>query len=433
MAQLLTAILLVLPTTVAVGQAHAQTAIAHRLLHEGVVPDTSGTIAEVLIHYDADLEDELEPVYRDLFAALPKDVRILVVCPSKRAAEVFIETWSDMLWGRDVHVINAALPVSIWARDRLIARQPEDLSGQADGFLPVDNPAYEVEKRNDLLALEMLEQVHFIPTELDSLLHLEGGNVVSNRKHVFFGINGLRDNEGLPGVVLDKELAEILGRDYIVVEDREGSVPWLHVDMYLTPISDDLVLVANPQMADELLFRPEEDSDKCDLGRDWCSDETSCSSEPQLQSQFDDVASLVRGHGYHVRRLPALVNSTDQWMVTYNNVIMDERGVQRVVYLPVYDIPSLDRVAVAIYRSLGFDVRTIDVSRVYEDGGAIRCLVNVTRRRPNVMSADRRPLTGRLQFHDLTELRQYEWMLRRSGERVTRRDSRSRALRRISR
>jgi hypothetical protein len=69
-------------------------------------------------------------------------------------------------------------------------------------------------------------------------------------------------------------------------------------------------------------------------------------------------------------------------MVTYTNVIMEQGPVARVVYLPTYDLPDLDAAANRLYRKHGFEVRSIDVSGIYRYGGATRCLVNVTRRRP---------------------------------------------------
>ena len=43
----------------------------------------------------------------------------------------------------------------------------------------------------------------------------------------------------------------------------------------------------------------------------------------------------------------------------------------------------LSEAAEAIYRGLGFEVKTVDVSGIYQLGGALRCTVNVTRRRPS--------------------------------------------------
>jgi hypothetical protein len=125
-----------------------------------------------------------------------------------------------------------------------------------------------------------------------------------------------------------------------------------------------------------------------------------------------------------VLRVPALVEAPDEWMVTYNNVIMDHRDQRNIVYMPTYDIPELDRAAAAIYLGLGFEVRTIDVSKVYASGGAIRCLVNVTERRRVGVVAKKGTRHRAVRFFDLARSHLYERMLHRSGERLAHRGRR---------
>jgi N-dimethylarginine dimethylaminohydrolase len=404
----------------AIERVHGQAAASGAGTRAGVVPDTTGTIAEVLLQYDPDVSTELEPVYRDFLEALPSDVQVTVVCPSEWAAQDFTETWEADLKGRSGRIINVGLPVSIWARDRYISRQPPRLSGRAESFVPVLDRTYEPEKRSDLLALELLGEARFMPSVLDSSLHIEGGNVVSNARHVFVGANVLRENDDIADEELAEELRTVFGREFIVVGDEDGEVPWCHIDMYLTPISNDTVLVANPRMAALILSRYGEDDQDAGLGGG--PELGSCPAD-SLQQSFDDVAALVQRRGYRVLRVPALVEAPDERMVTYNNVIMDHRGQRRVVYMPVYDIPDLDRVAAAIYEGLGFEVRTVDVSQIYSNGGAIRCLVNVTERRRAGSSAKKVTRHRAVGFLDLAGSGQYERLLYRSGERLARRGS----------
>jgi hypothetical protein len=79
--------------------------------------------------------------------------------------------------------------------------------------------------------------------------------------------------------------------------------------------------------------------------------------------------------------LPVIISPYAECMITYNNVLMERRQGQKIVYMPVYQCPALDAEAAAIYSALGFRVHEIDVSGVYGEGGAIRCLTNVTARR----------------------------------------------------
>ena len=108
-----------------------------------------------------------------------------------------------------------------------------------------------------------------------------------------------------------------------------------------------------------------------------------CDDTADTAGSFESIARKIARCGYRVVHLPALVDQQQSWMVTYNNVLIDCRGGSCTVYMPVYRIPNLDQAAEAIYRNLGFEVKTVDVSGIYQLGGALRCIVNVTRRRPS--------------------------------------------------
>ncbi len=425
---LFAAIVVGLSLTAAGDRARGQTALPATVEESGVVPDSTGAIAEVMLQYDPDLATELEPVYRDLLGALPSDAGVTVICPSARAAQEYIDTWGPYLRSRSTHVINVGLPLSIWARDRCISRQPAGFRGRAESFVPVRDWTYEAEKLNDLLALEVLGQGRLMPSVLDSSVHVEGGNVVSNTRHVFVGANVVGDNHTLSDDELANELRRVFGREYILVGDEGGEVPWCHVDMYLTPIDDDTLLVSSPRMAAEMLSNDDEDDEwglKDHLGYGVCLSDA-------VLERFDSVAHLVASNGYRVLRLPALVGATQDWMVTYNNVLMDFRARRRTVYMPVYGIPELDTAAAAIYRGLGFHVQTVDVSEVYYLGGAVRCIANVTERRPSNTPRMKGAQNRGIRLIDLAGFSGYERLLHKSGERLARRTTRATLRRSVS-
>jgi N-dimethylarginine dimethylaminohydrolase len=343
----------------------------------GVIPDTTGRIAEVRLHYDPDLHYELKPLYQDLLIALPADVRIQVLCPTYEAAGRFADTWGKWAREHEVHVISVGRPISVWARDRCIARESLALHQASASFVPQPQQSYDHEKRNDLRVARLLHACGWAPPALALRLHLEGGNVVSNQQHVFVGWNAVDENGSYDLTEsLDQELRAIFGREYILVGNDFGEVPWCHVDMYLTPLGTDTVLVANPIFGEALVNRL--------LDENELFDSPLCfSSADELQVRFDEVASSICAEGYEVRRLPALVSTFDGWMISYNNVVQEDRGGQKIVYMPIYQIAPLDAVAAAIYEGLGCEVRTVDVSRIYPLGGALRCVVNVIQRRPS--------------------------------------------------
>jgi hypothetical protein len=348
----------------------------------GAIPDTDGAIAELTLHYDPELHQELDSLYHDLFIAVPSDVRIRILCPSKQDVKAFTRSWGPiaMAGRREVACVIVGRPISPWARDRCIARQTPDLLHRKPSFVPRRGPAYGELKTNDLDLQKLLHRAKLAPPVLESWLHVEGGNVVSNRRHAFVGANVVDENGGQPNSDrLESELQRILGRQHLLIGGDEGSVPWCHVDMYLTPLDDRTVLVASTEVGCNLLCAGGHSHESI-FGTDGLSADA-CSSGCDHQS-FDLVANQARNHGYRVHRLPALADHQREWMVTYNNVLLDRRDWQRVVYLPAYGIPRLDRAAEAMYRALGWEVRPIDVSRIYRLGGALRCVANVTERRP---------------------------------------------------
>ncbi len=343
-----------------------------------ILSDTGGPIRALVLHYDGQLQSELEPMLADLFAKLPPDIKVQVMCANVIEVAQFLSRWSTAVSGsgRQLQVFNVSRPLSVWARDRRLAREYPRSHVPADTFVPATTDEYCVFKENDLMVPALLNQTGWGPQVTNSLMHLEGGNVVANNRHVFVGANVVEENLrlGLEREDIDRELQRILGRQYTLVGGCEFTVPWCHVDMYLTPVDDHTVLIASPELAAELRFSSPHPVD------DRIGDDTNESSA--VQALYDSVALQIARLGYRIVRLPALVSTADAWMVTYNNVIMEHCPRGKTVYMPVYGIAALDDAARRTYMDLGFSVQTIDVSGIYRLGGAIRCLANVTERSP---------------------------------------------------
>ena len=351
---------------------------------EEIVGDDGGPIAEIVLQYSAHSEPELGPVYTDLFRRLPSGMRILVCCSTQDCQDQFLSRWGPMAvaGGREVHVVNVNRPLSVWARDRRISRQHSN-GIPAACFVPTAHVNYDDEKHNDMLLPTLLWSTGLVPRVSLTAFHLEGGNVVANRRHVFVGGNIVAENKHRFSSEEHaiEELRRMFQREPLLLKGDAGQIPWCHTDMYITPLSEHRVLVASPAAGlgalGERTFRlatDEEDEDP------WECDDTAPGSA--AQKCFDAVAEEIRQRGYEVVRMPALVNVDEDWMVTFNNVLLEEYGDRRVVYMPVYGIPKLDDLAETLYTELGYEVRRIDVSSIFHLGGAVRCLVNVTQRRP---------------------------------------------------
>lgn len=386
----------------------SSTAVPSSSVHtDGVqlVADDGGPIAEVLLHYNRNSERELGEVYRDLFDHLGPNVRVQVCCADEESVAAFSQNWGEaaICEGRQVQVVNVNRPITVWARDRRICRQLA--SGEAaPSFVPVAHSTYDSEKQNDLVLSSLLWTQGLVPSVANAALHLEGGNVVSNRRHIFIGANAFEDNQHRFQSESDLfgELTKLFGRPAIAIKSRDGQTPWIHTDMYLTPIDTRTILLASPAAGCQLLagrnsFMVNHRDRPVPVEFD------AMGLNSPKQNQFDDVAAHLEQLGYQVIRMPALINVQKDWMVTYNNVLMDYQDGRRVVMMPIYQIPELDQAAARQYQALGFEVKPVDVSNIFHLGGALRCLANVTRRLPFEMRLQTRDAEeqGRLQVYSV--------------------------------
>ncbi len=348
-----------------------------------VIPDTGGPIAEIVLHYVPESAELLAPAYRDLFGVLSSDVALQILCPSVEASEEFLDEWADLArtGGRRIQVVNCAGPLTIWARDRRVARQDVLTGLPRTTYVPPAIPDYDEDKRHELAIPWYLANHVLGPGVLVSRIHLEGGNIVSNQRHAFVGANVLSENlRALPSAVhLNRELVRLLGRDYLVLGDTQDNVPFCHADMYVTPVDEQTVLVADPRLAKRLLLG----HDSSAAGQpDGSTPEAPAPTLDHGADLLDQISEALTQRGYVVLRLPAVIDPDENWMVSYNNVLMERRDGRGIVYMSAYRVPRLDEAAFETYQRLGFEVHPVDVSLVYEYGGGVRCLANVIRRRP---------------------------------------------------
>ena len=343
-----------------------------------VLPDCNGTIAEVTLHYLYEELDRLAPTYQDLMLALPPDVDLRVLCPSDVAVADFVEQWSAdaSAGGRVVNVINVDRDITLWSRDRYVARYDVTTTHPASLVVSLDRVDYDEDKRNEWAIAHTLAGAGIVPGVIESMLFVEGGNIVSNQSAVFVGINTLKDSVRTDHdePLLRRGLERELGGKLVMIRDHAGLVPTSHIDMYITPITDELLLVGDVSLAESTLKAAEDDR----YDSVWPAERSE--EMDALRLRYDSIARGLESSGYRIKRLPLVPDPDDEWLITYNNALIEHRDGRAIVYMPTYDVPALDRAAARLYRGLGFDVRPINVADLYELGGAVRCIANVTRR-----------------------------------------------------
>lgn len=178
-----------------------------------------------------------------------------------------------------------------------------------------------------------------------------------------------------------------------------------HVDMGVTPLDNNTVLVGSPQFAmDEISKWSKAQYDGANkslqketgLRGDILSKILSHNKEKdpddssvmRIQNNFESQVKTLEAQDKNIIRLPYLEgngSASTPW-ITYGNCIMQNFTRQdgtavKNVFLPVYGIP-LDDVATKIYQDQGFEVIPLQLAAFTSLAGAIRCMSNYLGRSP---------------------------------------------------
>lgn len=354
-----------------------------------VVPlsEYGGRIRHVIFHAPEDLVGQMwRPIY-DLLNAMPKDVRITFACSSMPAAKEIegrLRQWKfNTRQGIDWFCIDR--PLLVWARDRYIALRPESKDSPR-WLMPALVPNRDLNRRSyERRVARILAGRQYENTIVHTDVILEGGNVLASEKRVFVGASVLQDNASLGARdKIESVLAELFGLPVVLVGDDKGKTPIAHLDMFVTILDDKNVLVGSPTLAVDILKVADEASKKGLRERLFIlpevGDEKVSTSIVERGPSFDSIAKSLSQAGVHVERIPYADSRGGDFVVTYNNVIQEQRDGRHIVYMPTYEIPALDEAARKTYEKLGCDVKPIDVAPISHLLGAVHCLTNVTER-----------------------------------------------------
>lgn len=354
-------------------------------------PDDGGRILEVTLHYCRENEEDMDRFYQDFFEKFTVSAKVLIVCSTLECESYFEENYGELARkdGRQITTAVVNRPLSIWARDRRVARQTEDGQPQRS-FIPPPQELYTEDKISELTLSETLWAKGVAPRALTDSFILEGGNLVSNYRHIFVGKNVVTENASRfeDEVEAAQTLERIFGKPVVLLADEFGAPPWFHADMYLTVLDQKTVGLADLTLGMRLLTGKKSEKLSWSRSAGWRTRLPSglavdfTAPDSPIVVGLEAVRRQLEALGYKVLRLPALVNADEEWMVSYTNVLMEREGADKLVYLPRYAIPSLDKAAREFWMAQGFKVRDVDVSKVFDLGGAIRCIANVTLREP---------------------------------------------------
>jgi hypothetical protein len=209
-------------------------------------------------------------------------------------------------------------------------------------------------------------------------LDFDAGDVAVTGGRVLVDANLLAKNAAR-GLDSPARLAEALGRLFhapvTVLGERPGDVPRHHLSMYLTPLGGGAVLVGDPRMGRRLVgdgFTPSERSPETALP-------LVADFSEQTIARYERAAADLRAAGFRVVRIPT-VPFDDKTYLAYTNGVFETRGGRRIAWVPTFGIPELDRAALAVYASEGWEVRPVPGRAAFPYHGTIGCLVNVVGR-----------------------------------------------------
>lgn len=353
-----------------------------------LLPETTGALSEVVMHWVPATDAMLAEPYADFLRAIRPDVRVVFVVaegmsPADRALldeRIAAIDPSGGLASR-VRVVGSPGPITPWSKDRALVTQVP-AGGKAAWLLAAAEPdrTQWPERYNDWLtvrSLALAASERYVAKAAP--FDYDAGDFAVDGDRVIVDTNLLAKNRhrGIADVTeLGRRLRAWLGMPVLVLGHEPGDTPRHHLAMYMTPLRDKVVLVGDPRAARELVgerFEPGESASESGepLRADF--------SEATI-ARFELAARELARDGYRVERIPN-VPFDDKTYISYTNGVFETRDGAAIAYVPVYGIASLDEVALALYRRLGWDPRPIRVRGVYPHHGTIGCLVNVLARR----------------------------------------------------
>lgn len=426
-----------------------------------VHPDSTGKIQHLVLQLDGNatpqIRKEVEGAWTKLFKNMDSDVNFTITLENEKdrqGVRDLIEREQIPNPERFNLLMTDDLNITMWARDQMVG-----LGNVSGGNTLLGQTTMRPHGDDELLPPRIAASIPGLGFDPDKRLQTDGGDEVSNPNETFLGYASLyltakrlyeadqaEQGKKSPLTPFDKSLRldyseglnspdfkfstnlfksagddlpqqelylsraldlfeQKFGHKVTIIGDDDPSTPIVekpatfHMDMGMTPIDSNKILVGDPSIAVAAVnnMSPEERADhnariNSALGLPAQNDtlgelvQESTVNEPDLQHNFDVNARKVAGEGYMIDRLPYLQGPPGRSWVTYNNCLMesytrDDGSKVRRVFLPTYDLPILDGIAKETYEKQGFEVIPLNLAALTSWRGAIRCISNVLDRK----------------------------------------------------
>ena len=345
-----------------------------------VLSECDGHFQELVIQYEPLAKQIVAPIYRDFLRALGADVTMHVVCPNRAAFDDLVSVVGRV--NCRISAIIAGHPMTTWSRDRWVALQPARPGGRTTLWSPRGEAGEELwpaRAGDQRVGTDIAAALPHSVCARRSGLYFDAGDFLADSDNVFV-VPRVLDRNLQHTVNSREELLQMLADEFKRKVILLTESPDHHAGMFMASVGGKTMLVGDPSLARQLISgqaAPEHEAMTNEfMGLPGGGDFT-----PQTQHLFDAVASQCRAAGYKVIRIPVVPGCDGRSYLTYVNVLMDQQGTRRLVYLPFYrGCETLNAAARAVWETLGYEVHGVDCTSAYRHFGCLHCLVNVLRR-----------------------------------------------------
>jgi len=320
--------------------------------------------------------------FRSILEELNSNVEITIITESQscseRLPEIIKDKWNIHNTVRILLIPESSEKLSPWGQDGYVIVKNKD---EKITLIVPTSERYSAVSR-------ALSEGYPHMTSIVSDLDFDGGNIVSNDRNVFIGYSLIEENDrlGLSEQEIIQKLEGMFGKNVVIIGDKNHGAPFAHIDMYLTPIGKKTLLLGDSRLAVDLLLKTD---DPLILDSLIFKKQIELNLSEDIFGALERAKDKLENQGFRVIRIPyfgvtystQILRGKFAHFITYNNVLIEEKGKEKVVYLPIYGVESLDKKAIEIYESLGFKVKEVEVGMgITKFGGSIRCLSKIVER-----------------------------------------------------
>jgi hypothetical protein len=362
-------------------------------LRPTLFPDVGGRPTLVAISANSARRTALQnaDMVKSLVDAFPRSTKVILLTNDRAALTVTRTDQPNRIRFVDVPFEHQ---ITIWPQDPFVV-----LAEPAGAGTLLTAKQYE---RTDDAAMANAVAWEAAYSVQASSLFFDGGNIVSDREHVFIGADTIRRNAlelGVPEPDVIRRFEEELGRQVLIV--GPAPQPLSRIDLALTPLGRRRVAIADAAAGARIAERALQE----DPGAAAAFEELTgfrvrtremIERSRTIAPRLDAMARSLAQHGYRVERIPLLVGGSETGaaaadgdravppaypMLSFNNVVIEDDADGMRVYLPRYGWPVLDEAARRAWEALGFSTQPIDgLTTSAMHGGALRSTVKVLAR-----------------------------------------------------